>query len=375
MGKRLLYVVNVDWFFLSHRLPLAIAAQKQGFEVHVAVSITDGMKSLEECGFTVHKISISRGKSNLLKEIKAFIQVFKVFFNVKADVVHLVTIKPVIYGGIAARILGVRRLVAAISGLGHTFVAKGIKASLLRSVVAVAYRIALSHRNQTVIFQNSTDLDCLTRLAGLSTKDTKIIKGSGVDLRSYEMSDLPGGMPRVVMACRLLSDKGVWQFVEAARILKVRGVRARFELVGDIDPGNPTSLSLEDLQDIDREGIVERLGYRSDIVNVMKEATIVTLPSFYGEGLPKVLIEAAASGRPIVTTDMPGCRDAVKDGVTGVIIPPRDSISLADALQNLLENPALCISMGRAGREKAEKEFDIDKIVQEHIDIYQSGNK
>jgi len=375
MGKRLLFVVNVDWFFLSHRLPLALAAQQKGFEIHVAVGCTDSVKILKEYGFIVHEVLIPRGRSNLFKEIRAFFQILGVLSNVKADVIHLVTIKPVIYGGIAAKIIGANRVVSAISGLGHAFVAKGLKASLVRAVVSLAYKIALSHKDQTIIFQNSTDRDCLTRIAGVSAEKTIIVKGSGVDLRLYEMSDLPGGVPCVVMASRLLSDKGVWQYVEAAGILKGRGLRARFCLVGDIDPGNPTSLSSDDLKTIESQEVVELLGHRTDMNKIMKSATIVTLPSFYGEGLPKVLIEAAASGRPIVTTDMPGCRDSVTAGVTGLIIPPRDSIALADALEMLLQNPELCTSMGKSARTKAENEFDINIIVQDHVNIYEGSGK
>lgn len=371
MTKRLLFVVNVDWFFLSHRLPLALAAKNAGYEVHVAVGITDRLQELQSHGLIVHKLVLQRGCARLWAEFKTLIDLVRIFQQLKPDLVHLVTIKPVLYGGIAAKWTRVPAVVAAISGLGHVFVARGVKAVLRRWVIGLVYRRALSHKGLTVIFQNSEDRAGLERLAGITLHKTETIKGSGVDLRAYAMTPLPEGVPCVVMACRLIADKGVWEFVEAASLLKCRGVKVRFCLVGDIDSDNPASLTSVDLERIRRDGSVELWGYRHDMANVMQQATVVALPSFYGEGLPKVLIEAAACARPIVTTNMPGCREAVVDGVTGCLVPPRDAVALADVLQQLLADRLRCVAMGEAGRRKAEVEFDLEAVVRKHLQIYE----
>lgn len=372
MSKRLLFVVNVDWFFLSHRLPIALAAMKEGYEVHLAVGITDCLEQLESCGLIVHKLALERGNMRLIPELLSVFELVRIFRLVKPDLVHLVTIKPVLYGGIAAKLTCVPSVVAAISGLGYIFVSSGTKAVIRRFLVGLLYRIALSHDRLTVIFQNSSDQADLIRLAGIDDKKTLIIKGSGVDLKTYQMYPLPEGVPCVVMASRLIADKGVWFFVEAARLLKKRGVIARFCLVGSIDLDNPTSLSDGDLRILNEEGSVELWGHRTDMVRVMEVATVIALPSFYGEGLPKILIEAAACGRPIVTTNIPGCRDAIDNGKTGLLVLPKDAVSLADALQKLLEDRLLCEVMGKAGRRKAEAEFDLNAVVHDHITVYES---
>lgn len=343
---------------------------KAGYEVHIAVGITDRLQELQSHGLIVHEITFQRGSTKLWTEIKTLIKLVRIFRQVKPDIVHLVTIKPVLYGGIAARLTRVPAIVAAISGLGYVFVARGTMAFLRRTMIGFIYRLALSHKRTTVIFQNPEDRASLIRLAGIAMHKTEIIKGSGVELQTYNKTPLPEGVPCVVMACRLIADKGVWEFVQAANLLKHRSVVARFCLVGSIDPGNPASLTPSDLEKIQNEGSVELWGHRQDMVNVMQQATVVALPSYYGEGLPKVLIEAAACARPIITTDMPGCRDAIADNVTGYLVPPRNADALANTLQQLLADRSRCVSMGQEGRLKAEAEFDLDIVVRKHLQIY-----
>ena len=221
-----------------------------------------------------------------------------------------------------------------------------------------------------MIFQNENDRDCLVQLARLPSSKHEIIRGSGVNMSQYVPTPLPTGVPVIVMACRLIADKGVWEFIEAARLLRQRAVACRLCLVGSIDTDNPTSLRNADLARIRAEGIVELWGQRSDMANVMAQAHIVALPSYYGEGLPKVLIEAAACGRAVVTTDMPGCRDAVLPGKSGMLVPARDSVALANAFQLLIGDPLLSAEMGRAGRTFAQREFDLAGVVARHLGIY-----
>ena len=370
MSRRLLFVVNVDWFFLSHRLPVALAAMRAGYEVHVATGITDRLTELQSYGLAVHPLRMRRGRAGIAAEWGAFFELVQLFRAVKPDLVHLVTIKPVLYGGIAARLAGTRAVVAAISGLGFVFVDNGVRAQLRRLVVGWLYRLALGKAALKVIFQNENDRDCLVQLARLLSSKHEIIRGSGVNMSQYVPTPLPTGVPVIVMACRLIADKGVWEFIEAARLLRQRSVACRLCLVGSIDTDNPASLSNADLARIRAEGIVELWGQRSDMAHVMAQAHIVALPSYYGEGLPKVLIEAAACGRAVVTTDMPGCRDAVLPGQSGMLVPARDSVALANAFQLLIGDPLLCAKMGRAGRTFAQREFDLAGVVARHLGIY-----
>jgi glycosyltransferase involved in cell wall biosynthesis len=290
--------------------------------------------------------------------------------TVRPHIVHLVTIKPVIFGGIASRLAGVPAVVAAISGLGFVFQAKGWKATVVRSLVGGLYQLALGKRNLKVIFQNADDRETLMQVSGLPREKAVMISGSGVDLSAYTAMPLPPGRPVVVMAARLLRDKGVYEFVSAAQLVKHRSTEARFWLVGDPDPGNPASINDAELSAWGSEGVVELLGHRNDIANVFAQSHIVVLPSYYGEGLPKVLVEAAASGRAVVTTDHPGCRDAIEPDVTGLLVPPRDAVALADAIQRLLLDGELCARMGQAGRKLAERKFAVEKVVAETMAVY-----
>lgn len=369
MKKKLLFLVNVDWFFLSHRLPIAIEALNQGYEVHVATGITDKLDVLRSHGLIVHPLNIERSSTGLVGEVRTFWGILQVFRKVKPDVAHLVTIKPVLFGGIAARLAGVPAVVAAISGLGFVFLAKGKKAAIVRFLVSRLYRLALGKRNLRVICQNPDDREILVNVAGLSLQKVFIIPGSGVNLTDYAAKPLPQGGAVVIMAARLLHDKGVHEFVAAAQLLKKQGIAARFWLVGDADPGNPASVNDAELSAWSNEEVVELLGYQSDIASVFAQSSLVVLPS-YREGLPKVLVEAAACARAVVTTDVPGCRDAIDPGKSGLLVPVKDVKALADAIQRLLEDPELLESMGRAGRDLAEREFAIDKIVAAQLEIY-----
>ncbi len=367
--KRLLITVNSAASLLSHRLPLALAAKAQGYEVHIATSSGLGVDAILAAGLIHHAIPLSRSGMNLVSELQTLIALVRLFVRVKPDIVHLVTIKPVLYGGIAARLVGVPGVVAAISGLGFVFMNTGLKVALVRTIAVQVYRLAFGKRNLKVIFQNPDDADTIIRATRLQRSKVAMIRGSGVDLSAFAATPLPAGVPVVAMAARLLRDKGVHEFVQAAILLRERGLEARFWLVGDPDPGNPTSVAHADMEAWRRSGAVELLGHRDDVAAVFAQSHIVVLPS-YREGLPKVLLEAAACGRAVVTTDVPGCRDAIDVETTGLLVPPRDAGALADAIERLLSDAALCERMGRAGRQLAQSEFSIEKVVATHLDIY-----
>ena len=369
-AKRLLIIVNDANFFLSHRLPVALAAQRAGFEVHIATSGDGDVEQIVNHGFGHTAIELSRSGSNPLKEIKSIFSIFRVIRKINPDVLHLVTIKPVLYGGIVARLIGVKGVVLAISGLGSVFSATTVKLTIIRGIVKLIYRYVLAHKNIKVIFQNPDDLAVLDNLKVLGPASGKLIRGSGVDLDVYRMTPEQSDVPIVVLAARLLREKGVFEFVQAARIVKSRGISVRFQLIGTPDPGNPSTITDSQLESWKIEGIVEVLGYRRDVPDLLSGANIVTLPSYYGEGVPKVLLEAAACGRAVVTTDHPGCRYAIEPDITGILVPIREPEALADAIQYLLSDSEKRVSMGQAGRRLAEQEFAIDKVINAHLDIY-----
>ncbi len=367
--KKILFVVNVPEFFLSHRLPIALAARDAGYEVHVATAAGEAVQEIRRLGLEHHTVAIARSGQNPLAELSSITSLYRLLRALKPNLVHLVTIKPVLYGGIAARLAGVSAVVAAVSGLGTVFVAQSAAARARRELVSGLYRWAFSHQRLAVIFQNPDDRDGLLAIGALKKEQVRMICGSGVNLANYSFLQEPGGIPVVVMAARLLRDKGVYEFVESAQLLRARGVQVVMRLIGAPDPGNPTSVEQVELDKWAAEGVVELPGYRSDIARQYAAANIVCLPS-YREGLPKGLVEAAACGRAVVTTDVPGCRDAIEPDVTGVLVPVKSAGALADRLQALIEAPEERMRMGKAGRELAERAFSIDRIVNQHLAIY-----
>ncbi|WP_286220272.1 glycosyltransferase family 4 protein [Marinobacter apostichopi] len=368
-AKKVLFVVNAPEFFLSHRLPIALAACDAGYEVHVATAEGVAAREIRSLGLEHHTVAIARSGQNPLAEFGSILSLYRLLRGLKPDLVHLITIKPVLYGGLAARLAGGSGVVAAVSGLGTVFVAQSLAARIRRVLVSWLYRLAFSQKRLAVIFQNPDDRDGLLAIGALKKEQVRMIRGSGVNLANYSFVPEPKGIPVVVMAARLLRDKGVYEFVEAAQLLKARGVEVVMRLIGAPDPGNPTSVAQVELDRWAAEGVVELPGYRSDIARQYAAASVVCLPS-YREGLPKGLVEAAACGRPVVTTDVPGCRDAIEPGVTGVLVPVRNAVALADRVQALIEAPEERMLMGKAGRELAERAFSIDRIVNQHLAIY-----
>lgn len=377
LSKIVLFVVNSPEFFLSHRLPIAVAAKEAGYEVHVASAAGDSVEAIRKQGFYHHSINFSRSGQNPIVELATLMSLFRLLQKVKPDLVHLITIKPVLYGGIAARLVGVPGVVAAVSGMGTVFLADSAFAKIRRWLIAKLYSAAFKQKHLRIIFQNPDDRDSVAAFCALKGDSTRLIRGSGVSLVEYPcVPEQEVARPVVVMAARLLRDKGVLEFVEAARILRDRGTLAQMRLIGSADPGNLTSVTEHQLAGWGKEGVVEIMGYRADIAEQYAGAHIVCLPS-YREGLPKSLVEAAACGRAVVTTDVPGCRDAIAPGETGLLVPVRNPVALADAIEKLIENTWLRREMGAAGRVLAENEFSIEKIVAEHLKIYDevSGNE
>lgn len=370
---KLLVLVNDLSYFLSHRLPIAQSALVAGYEVSVGYGELGGVapEVVSQLGFRAHFVRMQRGGMNPLQELRSLYSIWRLYRTLQPDLVHLVTIKPYLYGGLVARLAGVLGVVSAVAGLGSVFIRKDLRSRVFRALLYPIYLLAFGHPNQRVIVQNQDDAGVLVNWGVLDSQKIRLLRGSGVDLTAFTQFEEPSGVPTVCFAARLLRDKGVYDFVAAARLLRARGIEARFWLAGDSDTKNPTGLTEFELQSLRDEGVVAVLGYQKDIPALYAKTHIVCLPSFYGEGIPKALIEAAAASRAVVTTDHPGCREAVIPNESGLLVPVRSPEKLADALQWLIEHPAERVAIGKAGRLLAEREFAIEKIVRGHLEIYQ----
>jgi glycosyltransferase involved in cell wall biosynthesis len=371
--KKLLFVANHAGFFISHRLPLAIAAREAGWDVHIATPKSKHVPLLLEQGLQWHELRLSRAGLRPLEELRTLWALTALYRRLAPDVVHHVTSKPVLYGTLVARLTGMPAVVNAISGMGIVFAGENsLRLRVLQRLVSIGYRVALRHPRMRVIFQNEEHRAAFIRNRWIRANDAVLIAGAGVDMSMFSPSPRPesDGPVRVVLATRMLFAKGIAEFVEAARLLRARGANVRMSLVGEPDPANPGSVPLETLQRWNDEGAVEYRGRSETMPAVFAEADIVTLPSYYGEGLPKVLIEAAACGLPIVTTDWPGCREAVRDGVNGLLVPIRDAAKLADAIERLARDPELRRTMGARGREQAVAGWSLESVVAQTLALY-----
>ena len=368
---RIVFLVNHTGFFLSHRLPLALAAREAGYDVHVATPRSKHVPALQQTGLPWEEVRLSRSSVNPFIETRSIASIHTLYRRLRPALVHHVTAKPVIYGTIAARMAGVPAVVNAVSGMGHAFSAGGIGRGLLRRVISTAYRLALRHPNMRVIVQNREHAEFFGAQGWMRPADIRLLPGSGVDMTRF----VPRGARersrvRVVLAARLLYSKGVADFVEAARMLKARGVDAIAVLVGEPDKDNPESIPPAVLEQWHAEGVIEYAGRQADMPSVYADADIACLPTFYAEGVPKSLIEAAACGLPIVTTDSPGCRDVVADGVNGILVPIKNPGAVADALEKLARDPLLRGEMGRKGRARVERDFALETITRRTLELY-----
>jgi len=367
---KLLFFVTEDWYFCSHRLPLALAAKKYGFEVTVVTNVNRHGEVIKGSGLKLVPLVLSRRGVNLWKELQVIGRLVSIYRKERPDIVHHVALKPVLYGSIASCFAKVPFVINAMAGLGYLFSSNSFKAHLIRPFIVLTFRFLLNLQGSRVILQNPDDIKVLCDSGVLSRDRITLIRGSGVDIKKFMVVPEPSGEPLVILASRLLWDKGVGEFVEAASLLKQQGVSARFVLVGEGDPENPTAISPVQLQAWHEEGVVEWWGRRDDMASVFAKSHIVCLPSFYGEGVPKVLIEAASCGRPIVTTDAPGCREIVQDGLNGFLVPIRNARAVAEALKKLLASSRLRRTMGMHGRKLVEREFTLEKVNLETLALY-----
>lgn len=365
----LAFVVNNADFLVSHRLVLVQGALKAGYRVTAIAPEGPGLEVLRKSGAETVAWRLRRTGQQPHEEAIALAHLIKLYRSLRPDLVHHITVKAMLYGSIAARLTGVRAVVNAVSGLGYVFLSKGVRANARRQALRAGYRMALTTPGSAVILQNDDDEATLRELGVLDGARIEKIRGSGVDLRKFPPSPEPTQTPPlVVMPARMLVDKGVGEFVEAARSL---GKIARFALVGGEDEGNPAGVPRSQLDRWIQEGVVEWWGHRTDMPEVIRQANVVCLPS-YREGMPRSLLEAAAMGRAIVTTDVPGCRDAVASGQIGKLVPVKDARALATALKELIESPQERSRLGMLASAFAQENFSEDKVLARHLELYAS---
>lgn len=329
----------------------------------------DKRRTLEKEGFRVIPWDISRGSTNIFYEIRSLIQVIIAYRRVRADLVHHIGLKPVLYGGLASRFCARTPSINVMAGLGHVFASTSLKMRLLRRLVVLMLRGALGCNAARAVFENPDIRDRLVKGRVVPLRRTVVIRGVGVNLREFSPKIEPEGLPIVLLPSRMLWEKGIGDFVESAEALRVQRIPGRFVLVGGPDPANPTSIPEAQLLAWSRSGTVEWWGHRNDMASVFAQSQIVCLPS-YAEGAPTVLIEGAACGRPLVATDVPGCREVVRRGENGLLVPPRNPRALAEAIATLLKDPVLRSRMGARGREIAVQEFSEERVVRETLALY-----
>ncbi len=371
MSKKILYIANVDWFFVSHRLNLAEEALNRGYEVHIAAQFINHYESLEKKKFKVYKLPFKRSKSLLSfhNEIISFFKIFYLYLTIKPEIVHLISLKPSLYGGLLSFFFNKLKVVISITGTGFVFNSSKKFGSLIQKILISCFKTIFNKESVKVIFQNSENINYFKSHGVLFANKPYLIKGSGIDLGKFTPTKEPKEVFNVMMISRLLKDKGVYEFIEAAKILKSLDSKINMILVGDLDE-NPMSILHTELEDWIKKDIIDWWGHREDIPFVMSHSNLICLPSYH-EGFPKVLMEAAASARAVITTDVPGCRDALIPNKTGLLVKKGSINELADSIKFLKENKSQRLQMAKNGRELAKNNFDINLVTKKHFEIYQ----
>lgn len=368
--KTLLMVANVDWFFISHRLCIAQEAAKQGWRVFVAAEDSGRGKEIEVDGITFIDFRFSRSGTNPANELKTLLAFRTLYRQISPDVVHHITLKPVIYGSVIAKLLNIKGVVNAISGLGYNFT--GDRQSSVQKIMLKLMKYGFNTKKLSIIFQNKDDEAELRRLGVISPDNLIIrIKGSGTDLEKFAHSEMPSfERIKILLPIRMLWDKGVKELKEASDILKENYKdKVQFILSGLADEENKAGVCASYLNEWQNGKYVIWIGYQKNMVEVYNNSHIVVLPS-YREGMPKTLIEACAIGRAIVTTDAIGCRECVDEGINGFKVPVYSINELALALERLILDHDLIKKMGQNSRIKAEKEFDVNNVIAKHLELY-----
>lgn len=369
MKNKLFIVVNVDWFFLSHRKDVALAAKEAGWDVTIVTADTGKLKDVEALGLKVINLPMSRSGMNIIEELKTLNWLRKLYKREKPDVVHHVGMKTILWGTLAAKFSRVHGVVNAISGLGGFFAEdnKGLLSKIMPKVLKFSH----NRPNLLCIFQNNDDWDLYVKHNIINYNQGRFIKGSGVDLNQFCFTPQPtDGKIRIILTARMIVEKGVFLLTEVAERLRSKYQdTVEFLLIGGLDD-HPGAITKEQLDAVCDGNYIQWLGYRTDIADLLKSCHMVAFPSYYMEGLPKSLIEADAIGRPIITSNSVGCKETVIDGYNGFLIRPKDVDALTEKLDLLISNKELRTQMGANARKYAEEYFSIDTVIERHLSIY-----
>jgi len=369
--KRILYFVTEDWTFCGIRMSLAEKAKEQGYDVIVVTRVNEHRDIIVKAGFTLVPIEISRAGLNPFKDIKLIFKLIRIFRQYKPDIVHNISMKPVLYGTLVSRLMGIKNIVNLLNGMGVMFSENSGNGMLrLQKLVKFCFKILLKNKSVKVVVQNSEDLKLLTDEVGIPKYSVKLIKGSGVNPNEFYPVDEVVGTVNITYVGRLLWEKGVGLLVESARLLKEKGINFKVTLVGSIDNENPTSINQAQIDSWVAEGIVEFLGHRTDIRNIWNQAHIAVLPTSYREGLPRSLLEAASCGKPIISSDNAGCLEIVHHNVNGLIVQNKSVSQLTDYLEELINNKRLRLKFGGEGRKMILESFSDEIVIKETMLLY-----
>jgi len=371
--KHILFIVTEDWYFISHRLHMAVNAIEKGYKVTLLTKVSDHKDLIESSGVRVVNWNINRSGLNIISEIKSIYSILALIKTINPDTVHAVAFKPIIYSSLISGMTNTKFRVLALGGLGFIFSSNAFLARLIRPLLIVVLRFLFKSPKIRLILQNQDDKNLLLEYKIIKSEKVVLIRGAGVNTNEYRPSALVNEPPVVILPARMLWDKGVSEFVDCAKKFKENGSKVRFCLVGSPDSHNPQSIPIKQLEDWVEKGIVEWWGQQDNMPNVYAQATIVCLPS-YREGLPKSLLEAASCGLPIVAFDVPGCREIVKDEFNGFLIPFKDIDAMYSSVLKLIEDTKLSNIMGKNGRQLVLREFSQDIIGAQTLAVWDEIN-
>tara|TARA_B100000212_G_scaffold341264_1_gene323950 strand:- start:109 stop:1245 length:1137 start_codon:yes stop_codon:yes gene_type:complete len=363
--------INVDWFLLSHFTNYLEKILHNGYHITVITLNTGRCDEIRDKGIDVIEIPLSRGYANILAELKSLIYVYSIIKKVSPDVLELITIKPVIYGGIVARILGIKKVIFYMSGLGTIFTYNNFLGFIKSKLVSYIYKFVMKPNSSSIIVENDDDEEIFKSIIKSAKNRVHLINGVGVDLKMFapKINKKSNGL-RVALASRLLKDKGIYDYLDAVKILKKEWKNTEFLLVGDPDPTNPASLTDEECIQITKQKNVTLMKHNKTMPVFLKDIDLFVLPS-YREGFPKVIMEASATGIPVITTNVVGCRSAVIHNKTGLIVPVKNYKLLASAIDKILRSAGLRESLGTNGRIYAEEKFDQNILSKMHINVWE----
>ena len=366
----LLFYTNVDWSFVSHRLDLAKEAILDGYEVHLSSNITNSKDIIEKNGIFLHESYLSR-RFHLFRDFYAIIKLIILIFKIKPKIIHNVSNKNIIIGGVVARIFKIKKIILAVSGLGYIYINKNLFTYIIKKIINLAYTIILKYKNSFVIVQNESDYNFISNIIKDDKKLKRIIliPGSGVDTDHFKPVEKSGNKIVVSIVARMLYDKGVNEFVQAAKILNKKYDKVEFNLYGEPDHGNPKSIPLIELNKWNLFKNINWKGHVKDSLSIYNNSDIIVLPS-YREGMPKAILEASSCGKPSIVTNVPGCRDSIIPNKTGLLVKLYDIDDLVKKIEILITNDELRKSMGIEARKLALMKFNIKKINLQQLKIY-----